>query len=122
MFPLSFVLEQIGGNGARAYQCAGCRGLITHSDRLIPIWGKNRHFHVNPAGVECDFHTFYACPGAVAVGEATTENSWFGGYGWRMAFCRYCGSHLGWHYEAVSVSMSPREFWGILASHLLGVE
>jgi hypothetical protein len=27
-----------------------------------------------------------------------------------MAFCRHCGQHLGWHYEAVSTFERPREF------------
>jgi hypothetical protein len=36
-----------------------------------------------------------------------------------MVFCRYCGQHLGWHYEAVSTLEQPREFWGILVSHLV---
>jgi hypothetical protein len=36
-----------------------------------------------------------------------------------MAFCHHCGQHLGWHYEAVSTFERPREFWGILISHLI---
>jgi len=117
---LTFIsaLNGVGGNGAKAYYCIGCDGLITHSDRLIVIGGTNRHLFVNPSGVECDFHTFYSCPGAIAVGEATEAYSWFSGYYWRMAFCRHCGQHLGWHYEAVSKYERPLEFWGILAENL----
>jgi len=119
MFFLFSAMEGIGGNGAKAYQCTVCGGLITHSDRLVAIGGRNRHFYVNPSGVECDFHTFDACPGAMALGEAIEAHTWFSGYGWRMAFCRVCGQHLGWHYEAVSRSMRPHGFWGILASLLV---
>ncbi|UCF57267.1 MAG: hypothetical protein JSW15_01975 [Deltaproteobacteria bacterium] len=119
MFILFSALEKIGGNGAKAYQCASCGGLITHSDRLILVGGTNRHLFVNPAGVECDFHTFYSCPGAIAVGEATEAHTWFSGYTWRMAFCRQCGQHLGWYYEAVFKSERPEEFWGILVSHVI---
>lgn len=111
-------LNGVGGNGAKAYQCIGCDGLITHSDRLIVIRGTNRHLFVNPTGVECDIHTFYSCPGAIAVGEATEAHTWFSGYCWRMAFCRHCGQHLGWHYEAVSRYEQPLEFWGILIAQL----
>ncbi|MFH1350879.1 MAG: cereblon family protein [Pseudomonadota bacterium] len=107
-----------GGNGARAYQCISCGGLITQSDRLIPVEGTNRHLFVNPAGTECDFHTFLSCPGAIALGEATDEHTWFSGYYWRMAFCRTCGQHLGWRYETVSRYGRPTEFWGILINHL----
>ena len=112
-------MNALGGNGAKAYQCVACEGLITHSDRLIHIGGTNRHLFTNPAGVECDFFTFNACQGAMALGQPTKEHTWFAGYAWRMAFCRLCGQHLGWHYEAVLRPVSPLEFWGILSSSLV---
>lgn len=122
MFFLLSVLDGIGGNGSKAYQCITCGGLIAHSDRLISIDGRNRHLFVNPAGVECDFYTFYSCPGAVAIGEAIGDNSWFSGYFWRIAFCRQCGQHLGWRYEAVTRAEQPLKFWGILVSNLVSKE
>jgi hypothetical protein len=94
MFSFFSSLRGVSGNGVETYQCAGCRGLVTHSDRLLRINASDRHFFLNPAG-------------------------WFPGYRWRMAFCRHCGQHLGWHYEAVSTFERPREFWGILVSHLI---
>jgi hypothetical protein len=112
-------LDGVGGNGAKAFQCSGCRHLITHSDRFIRITGANRHSFVNPTGVECDFYTFSACPGAVALGDRTAAYSWFVGYRWRMAFCDECGKHLGWHYESLSQSALPRDFWGILVTHIV---
>ena len=113
------LLDGVGGNGAKAYQCVACAGLITHSDRLLLVGGSQRHLFVNPAGVECDFHTFYSCPGAIALGEATAAHTWFPGYSWRMAFCSSCGRHLGWFYESVSGFGSPGQFWGILINHLM---
>ncbi|MBW2028638.1 MAG: hypothetical protein JRH06_00750 [Deltaproteobacteria bacterium] len=112
------IMEGVGGNGSKSFQCISCGGLITHSDRLLPLGGTSRHLFVNPAGIECDFHTFYSCPGAVALGEATALHSWFHGYNWRMAFCRHCGQHLGWRYEALSAMEKPQDFWGILANNL----
>ncbi|MFH0786971.1 MAG: cereblon family protein [Pseudomonadota bacterium] len=112
------VPDRIGGNGARAYQCSACGGLITYSDRLIPIEGTNRHFFVNPAGAELNFHTFQSCPGAISIGEPTEEQTWFSGYYWRMAFCSHCGQHLGWYYEAISRYDRPSEFWGIIVNNL----
>lgn len=112
-------VDGIGGNGARAFQCAACGSLVTHSDRLLGFNGRNRHLFVNPAGVECDFHTFFSCPGAVALGEGTEEHTWFSGYAWRMAFCRNCFQHLGWFYEGVSGTERPREFWGILLVRIM---
>jgi hypothetical protein len=114
MFILFYTLDGIGGNGAKAYQCVACDSLITHSDQLIPISGMIRHLFVNPAGTECDIHTFQSCPGAIALGEATEVHTWFSGYRWRMAFCRQCGQQLGWYYEAILKSARPLEFWGIL--------
>ena len=119
MFSLFSPVKGISGNGAKTYQCAGCRGLITHSDRLLRIHASDRHFFLNPAGAECDFYTFSDCPGAVVHRAATEVHTWFPGYRWRMAFCRHCGQHLGLHYEAVSTFERPREFWGILVSHLV---
>lgn len=103
-----------GGNGARRYHCANCDALITHSDQLLDLGGANRHLFVNPAGVPCDFHTFYGCSGAVVLGQATGAHTWFPGYHWRIALCRQCGQHLGWHYESMSGSERPVMFWGIL--------
>jgi hypothetical protein len=39
-----------------------------------------------------------------------------------MAFCRLCGQHLGWHYEAVSGVKRPQDFWGILINFLRVIE
>ena len=118
---LSFIFPPtgIGGNGDKVYQCSGCGDLVSYSDRLIRIGTADRHLFVNPAGVECDFFTFSDCPGAIAHGGATAVHTWFPGYRWRMAFCRNCVQHLGWHYEAMSILERPREFWGILVSHLV---
>lgn len=119
MFTLFHASGGLGGNGAKAFQCAACGGLITHSDRLLAVEGTNRHLFVNPAGVECDFHTFSSCPGAIALGDATNEHTWFSGYSWRIAFCRRCGQHIGWQYETFFMSSRPVQFWGILLDRIL---
>ncbi len=113
------VTDGVGGNGAKVFQCRTCGGLVTHSDRLLPLGGKSRHLYVNPAGVECDFQTFTSCLGAIALGDPTEEHTWFSGYSWRMAFCRQCGQHLGWFYEGVSSSKQPRAFWGVMVSRIM---
>lgn len=119
MFFLSFVTDRIGGNGAKAYQCIGCGGLITHSDQLLAVEGGIRHSFVNPSGIEYEFHTFSSCPGAISLGEPTTDHTWFAGYCWRIALCRNCGLHMGWHYQAALRSDRPRVFWGILVSSVV---
>jgi hypothetical protein len=119
MMLLFRALEGIGGNGDKVLLCAFCNGLITYSDRLQPLGDRTRHLFVNPAGVECDFQTFYSCPGAIAVGEAIQEHTWFAGYSWRLALCRHCHHHLGWRYEGNFGYERPIQFWGILVSHLM---
>ncbi len=121
---LSFhtVMDGNQDNGAKAYECIVCGSFIAHSDEKIPIGGKTRHFFVNPSRVECDFHAFSACPGAVVAGEATEAHTWFPGYRWRLAFCGHCGQHMGWRYEAVLTDRGLKEFWGILVNHLIEVE
>ena len=90
MIMLFQAFDGIGGNGAKAFQCAACGGPVTRSDRLLPLGGKNRHLYTNPAGAECDFYTFHSCPGAIAPGEATEEYTWFPGYAWVLTekICR----------------------------------
>jgi hypothetical protein len=119
MVVLLDALDRIGGNGARAFQCMACRGLITHSDRLLPVRGLSRHLFTNPTGLECDLYTFDCCPGTIALGEATEDHTFFQGYSWRMAFCCHCGQHLGWHYQGTVRSRRPYEFWGILVPRLV---
>jgi hypothetical protein len=112
-------IEGVSGNGAKAYKCSACGALITHSDRLCTISGKSRHRFVNPANIECDFRTFSSCQGAIALGNPTPQDTWFPGYGWRLALCRHCGQHLGWHYQAVSGATRPKDFWGVLVSQIV---
>jgi len=109
----------IGGNGSKAYRCSACESVITYADRLIAVLGIKRHGFTNPAGVFCDFFTFSSCPGAITLGNPTEEYSWFYGYGWSLALCQSCSSHLGWHYKATSRLRGVPEFWGILVQRIL---
>jgi hypothetical protein len=104
------------GNGTKAYRCMFCKSVVTYSDQAIYILGNKVHSFTNPTGMRCDFYTFSSCLGAIAVGDATVEHTWFLGYRWSLALCQHCGSHLGWYYEGTS---DPRTFWGILIYHLL---
>jgi predicted RNA-binding Zn-ribbon protein involved in translation (DUF1610 family) len=112
------VIKATGGNGAKVFQCFACGYLITRSDHLISLQGKNRHVFINPVGIEFDFQTFSSCDGAIAVREATVEHTWFPGYAWRFALCGRCGEHLGWYYEGVSSWNRPSAFWGILVARI----
>jgi hypothetical protein len=121
MTRFSSPLAASGGNGAKAFLCMDCRAMVSSSDRLAAVGGATRHQFTNPAGMDCDFLSFLSCPGAVAQGAATEEYSWFSEYRWRIAFCRYCGHHLGWNYQSSAAETRPKEFWGILLAHILVV-
>lgn len=81
-------------------RCAACGEGIARSEQAIEVQGGHRHECINPHGLRFDVVCFRAAPGCRAEGEATPAWTWFRGYAWRLAFCRACGSHLGWRYEA----------------------
>jgi hypothetical protein len=47
-------------------------------------------------GVVFRIACFAVAPGCSAVGEPTTEFTWFPGFAWQVATCRRCREHLGW--------------------------
>ncbi len=79
--------------------CAACGAPVTAEEHRIAIEGRHVHRRTNPAGFEFEFGCFREAPGAIAVGAATLEHTWFAGWSWRASVCRGCGSHLGWLFE-----------------------
>ena len=60
-------------------------------------------------------------------GEAVTQDSWFPGYAWTIAYCNRCGNHLGWRFTKVpgpgggqlsGQGEEDEQFWGIRRSAL----
>jgi len=82
------------GDGNVLLLCKACGEAIA---ALRFCEGTSRHF--NPAG--CLFHIghFSRAGGAAAVGEASSEHTFFPGYLWRVALCRSCRQQVGWRYE-----------------------
>ena len=83
----------------RWLRCRLCHEPVTAEDDRTVVEGEHVHRRTNPAGIEFEFGCFLVAPGAVVVGEATFEFSWFPGYAWAYSMCRGCGTHLGWHFE-----------------------
>lgn len=79
--------------------CAACRHPVTHQDECIHVQGAHEHRHTNPHGVTYHFGCFRAAAGCAAIGELTTEYTWFPGYAWRIAMCANCHVHLGWRFQ-----------------------
>ena len=49
------------------------------------------------------FHNLKPTAAVIVHGvRATVEDSWFPGYGWRIASCAICGNHLGWLFTATT--------------------
>ena len=80
--------------------CAACRHPITHQDERIIVQGGHEHHFTNPHGISYHIGCFREAAGCAAVGEATTEFTWFSGYAWRIAYCAHCHVHLGWRFQS----------------------
>ena len=93
--------------------CRKCGEPVTAEEYRIEVDGRHVHQRTNPAGVEFEFGCFGEAPGAIAVGKATTEATWFVDRSWRYAACLYCGEHLGWVYEG-----EGERFFGLILDRL----
>jgi hypothetical protein len=80
--------------------CAACRHPVTHQDERIPVQGAHEHRCTNPHGITYHIGCFHEAAGCTAIGEATTEYTWFPGYAWRIALCANCRAHLGWRFQS----------------------
>ncbi len=78
--------------------CASCIAPITEETARITKRGSHEHRFFNPYGIVYGIGCFSQAPGCADVGESSQEFSWFPGYLWRVACCRRCQSHLGWHF------------------------
>ena len=97
----------------RRLLCRACDEPITDDGQRIAIEGRHVHHRTNPAGFDFEFGCFNEAPGALAVGEATSEHSWFSGFTWSFAICRACDTHLGWQFEG-----DGELFYGLILSRL----
>lgn len=104
------------GSGGVAYYCARCGIFMTRASLGIRLAGKHEHVLANPAGMMFRVVCFKDAPGAVAVGNATSQFTWFPGYDWRLALCTGCDTHVGWMYEGTG---SPAVFFGLIRPMLV---
>lgn len=103
-------------SGGVAYYCARCGAFMTRAALAIRMEGGHEFQVVNPTGFLFHIRCFKDAPGAVAVGSATRDHTWFPGYDWRVALCSTCNSHVGWMYEG---SGSPAVFFGLISPMLV---
>eukprot|EP00929_Paragymnodinium_shiwhaense_P098500 TRINITY_DN59974_c0_g1_i1.p1 TRINITY_DN59974_c0_g1~~TRINITY_DN59974_c0_g1_i1.p1 ORF type:complete len:180 (-),score=25.11 TRINITY_DN59974_c0_g1_i1:420-959(-) len=70
---------------------------------------------MNPAGYLFHLGLFSRADGAVGTGAAYSKDCWYPGYLWRIAVCRNCEQHLGWHFLSRT---SRTSFWGLIWNRL----
>jgi hypothetical protein len=80
--------------------CRQCHQVITNISERLVVDGSHQHTFVNPLGILYEIGCFRSTRGCIHVGPASPEYSWFKGFSWKVAVCRYCGIHLGWRYVA----------------------
>ena len=97
--------------------CRNCGQAITGEDRRIAVAGSHRHTFFNPAGIVYGLGCFSEANGCVLVGPRSPEFSWFAGCLWRVALCRGCGNHLGWHFQG-----DGQAFYGLILAELIAIE
>lgn len=79
--------------------CASCKQRVTTDSDRIKVRDHHEHTFMNPHAFAYHIGCFGAATGASPRGFATTEWTWFPGYGWQLAHCIKCGSHLGWRFQ-----------------------
>lgn len=104
--PVDREQDEIDDAWHRALRCRTCGQPVTRSQDRIEVGGQHRHALFNPTGILFEVGCFAEAPGCRFEGEFTLEFTWFPGYAWRFAFCRQCGTHLGWEYRGASGSFA----------------
>jgi hypothetical protein len=102
------------GGDEQGLSCRTCGLPITSWAHARAVDGHSVHRRSNPAGIAFEFGCFATAPGAVPVGGATGEHTWFAGCIWCLALCRGCGSHLGWLFAGPGDS-----FFGLILGRLV---
>jgi hypothetical protein len=96
----------------RVVRCGVCEREVARLGDRVRVGDGQLHTFVNPQGQVFELVCFARADGAVAVGEATLEFTWFPGHAWSYARCRGCAAQLGWFYEGAS------RFWGLVRTAL----
>lgn len=96
--------------------CAVCRNMITSRDDAIQIEGAHQHTKLNPEGHKFLIRCFSLGASCRYKGDASTFNTWFGGYSWRFAHCSKCDVQLGWFFQG------KEQFLGLIQEQLISCD
>ena len=95
--------------------CRQCHQVVTTNDDRMAMEGSHRHTFANPHGIVFEIGCFKSIIGCGYAGPLSDEFTWFKGYGWRIAVCGMCLTHLGWLF----VSGSGNSFHGLILDRLI---
>ena len=95
----------------RWLRCRPCGAPLAREADRLPADSGAEGAYVNPHGVVFDIVAVLQAPGALPLGPATLQATWFPGYAWQHALCAGCHSHIGWRYAAPD--RTPPSFFGI---------
>lgn len=98
----------------RYFLCKLCRNTITSYETKINVNGHHSHSFINPAGIEYNIGCFSSASGCNAMGQPTSEFTWFPGFSWSYAICTKCMIHMGWSYQS-----SGSVFYGLILDNLI---
>lgn len=110
--------SDVGNGSHRTIICRSCGNRITSASAAILVNNSHTHTFFNPHGYVFELGCFSTAPGAIPLGEASSEFTWFSGYAWRISVCGHCNDHIGWEYSGSSVST----FHGLILSRIREVE
>lgn len=94
--------------------CGRCEVEITTEDARVVRGGAHQHVFMNPEAYVYKVGCFAKAPGCVVTGRPTSYFSWFQGYAWSYALCKFCDQHLGWRYDGAAGS-----FFGLIVERLV---
>jgi hypothetical protein len=110
--------DELAAGAGRILRCRRCRNPVTAESARININGRHDHHCVNPHGYRFHIGCFGTAPGCEAFSTPTHEFTWFAGFAWRHALCRFCGTHLGWSFTAAG----SESFFGLVLDRLTAEE
>jgi len=92
------------------YACAACARRLAREDWVLEAETQGPLVFANPHGRFFELLLVTQVVGGVFDRLATSEFTWFVGYGWRVGVCAGCRAHIGWHFEATRSDVALREF------------
>lgn len=100
--------------------CRLCSAELSRMSEVFTAPGSDgaRQVFANPTGRVFEVLTVLRANGALALGEGTSEFTWFAGYTWRIAVCSRCGHHIGWAFAAADASRSPTGLVALITTEI----